>query len=134
MADNTFRETGIYKDINLSFTKHPLTNDIGVKTDREAIKQAVQTLVLTNFYERPFHPEIGGNVRALLFEQASPITTNNIKDAIRETLFNHEPRVEVIDIDVNDASDRNAYDVRLVFNINSVPDPVSLDLVLTRLR
>ena len=64
----------VYKDINLSFIKHPITGDITSVTNADAIKRSVKHLVLSNFNERPFEPHIGANVTALLFEQANPFT------------------------------------------------------------
>ena len=70
------RNAQIFKDINLSLAKHPITGDIATLTNIEAVKRSVRNLINTNFYERPFHPEIGSNVRSILFEPVSPVTAS----------------------------------------------------------
>lgn len=133
-TQHTFKRSNIFRDIDLSFSRHPLTNDVGVKTDVNAINQSLRSLVATNFYERPFQPEIGCNIRALLFEPADPITIADLRQAITDTITNHEPRVQLLDLVIEDLSDNNAYNVRIVYQINMTQDPVHLDVILERLR
>lgn len=134
MADNTFERNNLYRDFDLSFTRHPLTNDVSVKNDVAAISQSIRTLVQTNFYERRFHPEIGSRARALLFENANPITINNIRQQIHEVIFNYEPRAIVRDIIVENNIERNAYSIRVSFSTNNLDDTTDLTMTLERLR
>ena len=134
MADNTFQRSNLYKDFDLNFTRHPLTNDVSTKADVNAIKQSIRTLVQTNFYERRFHPEVGSRARALLFENANPITINNIRQQVREVIFNYEPRATVRDIIVEDNTARNAYTIRVSFSTNNLDDTTDLTMTLERLR
>ena len=79
VSNNSKRATRIYKDLDLDFGRNVVTNDVNKLTDVEAVKRSVRNLIQTNHFERPFHPEIGGNVRALLFELISPLTALNLQ-------------------------------------------------------
>lgn len=124
----------IYSDLDISFTRNPLTRDVARVTDERAIAQSLRNLVFTNFNERRFHPEIGSNIRALLFENFSPITTSNIRQAIQEIANNYEPRVIIDDIVIVERPEQNSYGVKIVYRINNIERVQTLDLVLERLR
>lgn len=128
------RNTRIYTDIDLNFTPNPSTGDVAVKYDDQAIKQSVKTLVMTQFYERPFHPEIGSQVYGLLFEPMSPILQSMIETAITNTIANHEPRVTLIRVDVNMDSNNNAIAISITFRINNTTTPLNVDFTLYRSR
>ena len=123
-----------WSDLDLDFLSHPTTNDIVKKKDVEAIKRSVRNLILTNKFERPFHPEIGSDITATLFEIVSPTTAIVLQSAIREVLTNFEPRVRLIDISVLGDIDKNGYYVTIKFQPINTPDPVKIDLFLERLR
>jgi len=123
-----------YSDLDLFFIKHPILNDITPLRDIDAVKQAVVNLVLTNFYERPFHPEIGGNVSAKLFEPADRFTASEIRDEIKEVLKNYEPRVNGVNVAVYDQSDANAYTVTIAFNVIYLQAETEVTFNLQRLR
>jgi phage baseplate assembly protein W len=123
-----------WSDLDLDFLSHPTTNDIVKKKDVEAIKRSVRNLILTNKFERPFHPEIGSDITATLFEIVSPTTAVVLQSAIREVLTNFEPRVRLIDISVLGDIDKNGYYVTIKFQPINTPDPVKIDLFLERLR
>jgi len=74
VSNKSKRSSRIYKDLDLDFNRNVVTNDVNKLTDAEAVKRSVRNLIQTNHFERPFHPEIGGNVRALLFEPVTPLT------------------------------------------------------------
>ena len=86
------RNSRKFRDIDLSFTRNTVTNDVNVVDDVVAIKRAVQNLVQTNYYERPFHPELGCGVRELLFENYTPMTGIFIRRKVEEVLNNYEPK------------------------------------------
>ena len=132
--NHEFQRKSIYKDFDLSFSRHPLTNDVGVKTDANAINQSIRNLLNTSFYERSFHPEIGSNIREILFEPADAITINDLKISIRNIIGNYEPRATLIDLIVTDNSEKNAYGVMVVYRINLEREPITLNVVLKRLR
>jgi len=133
-TNNSKRSTRIFSDLNLNFTKNPATKDVARLTDIEAVKRSVRNLVLTNRFERPFHPEIGSSVRDLLFENVSPLTAVLLKDRIAEVINNFEPRVGLVDVNVNDQPDRNEYVVAVSFYVLNSPEPTDITVYLQRLR
>ena len=123
-----------YVDLDLDFARHPVTNDIVKIEDVNAVKRSVRNLVNTQFYERPFHPELGCGVRDLLFEQYTPMTGIFIRRKIEEVLNNYEPRARISSIQVNEQEDRNALDVVINFYVLNLPNPVSVTTTLQRIR
>ena len=121
-------------DLDLDFNSHPITKDIVTKTDVEAVKRSVRNLILTNRYERPFQPEIDGGVTRHLFQLSTPSTKLDIKTAIQVAIANFEPRVQLIDVFVGGDLDRNGFDVTINFRVINVPEPVTIELFLERLR
>ena len=109
----------LYSDFDLSFIANPNNGDITIKKDIDAIKQSVKNLVFTDLHERPFQPNLGSRVRGLLFELTDVWTALDIQDEITMTIENHEPRVELIDVEVTDESDKNRVRVVIIFNIIS---------------
>jgi phage baseplate assembly protein W len=128
------RNTRTYSDLDFNFTAHPVTKDLVRRYDENAIKAAVKNLVLTNNFERPFHSEIGSPIRRLLFDLATPMFAITLKRAIIDVITNFEPRVEIIDVIINDQSDSNAVYVRIEFRIVNTQRPLAVDLLLERTR
>ncbi len=128
------RNARIFSDLDLNFTAHPVTKDIVRKYDDNAIKQSLKNLILTSNYERPFHSEIGSQVRSLLFEPASPMLAVSMRKAIFDLVNNFEPRVELIDVVVDFNPDGNTFYVTITFKIVNTERPLTLDLVLERTR
>ena len=118
---NQKRSSRVYKDLNLNFTTNPVTSDVTTVTDVNAVKRSVRNLLLTNHYDRPFHPEIGSNVQALLFENFGPITANQLTRTIEEMIANFEPRARVESVECFPLQDRNTYDVRIYFYVENMP-------------
>ena len=102
-------------DLDLHFNIHPIKKDLSLSTGTQAIIRSVKSLVLTNFYEVPFHPEIGSNIRALLFEPVSILTSNYIDKEIRNVIRNFEPRVKVLAVDITIPTDENSYIITAAF-------------------
>ena len=124
----------VYSDLDLSFAKHPVYNDIMPLKDIEAVKQSVRNLLLTNRGERLFRPTMGSGVFDLLFENAGVFTYQAVRDNIMDTLKILEPRVNQISVDISDDSDNNTLNVRVQFNITGVANNQSVDFYLERLR
>ena len=124
-----------YTDLDLFFGKKATSRDISKVTDIQAVKRAVRNLVLTNHYEKPFHPEIGSGVRGILFEPMTPITAHILTRKIEDVIENFEPRVRLINVIAYPNLDRNAYEVSVEFYIVNMPtELVDLTLFLERLR
>ena len=123
-----------YKDLDIDFTRHPVTNDVIKIEDVNAVKRSVRNLVNTQFYERHFHPELGCGVRDLLFENFTPMTGIFIRRKIEEVLVNYEPRANISSIAVNENQDRNGINVEVNFYVLNLPNPVSVTTTLQRIR
>lgn len=123
-----------YSDIDLTFNRHPVSNDVVLSIDDQAIIRSVRNLILTNHYERPFHPEIGSNVRKMLFEPISPLTANYLQREIEDTIRNYEPRVNLKSVVVQVDPDLNYYMAIITFFIINKTEPITINFVLQRLR
>ena len=123
-----------FSDLNLKLTKHPIRKDIIPLKDDAAIKNAVKNLLISNFYERPFQPTLGANLRGLLIEPAGPITVNRLATAIKDVLKLREKRIEVLNLDIKDNRDNNAYKIYLTFKIKEFDEVNEVEVELRRLR
>jgi hypothetical protein len=102
--------------------------------DADAIKRSIRNLMLTGQYERLFQPNMGGNLKQLLFEPITPLTQHSIELAIKDTITAYEPRVKIISLNVNVSPDENGYSVVLLFAIDQLSDVTTVDFFLERLR
>ena len=136
--NNANVDTYIYKDLSLFFTPNPVSGDVTMVTDVQDIKRSVRNLVMTNRFEKPFHPEIASHVRDLLFEPFTPVTINLLRNRIETVLENYEPRVTLTDVEVEDPGfqrmDNNELNVRIFFTLKNDPEIQSVDILLERLR
>lgn len=123
-----------YADLDLKFRVNPSSRDIRPVKDLGAIKNSVRNLILTNKLERPFQPEIGSNLTKLLFEPSDPVTISLIKEDIINTIENHEPRVSLRLVEVEDYSDRNAYFVSVDFRVVSLNTEAQIEFYLERVK
>ena len=118
---NEKRSSRIYRDLNLNFNAHPVTGDVVTITDVNAIKRSIRNLLLTNHYDRPFHPEIGSNISQLLFENFGIITGTMLSKEIEDMINNYEPRAMVETVEAFPVPDTNTYDVRIYFYVENMP-------------
>ena len=124
-----------YKDLDLFFSKKAITKDINKVTDIQAVKRSIRNLVLLNYYEKPFHPEISGGVREMLFENMTPITAFIIAKKIEDVIENYEPRAKLIGVRASPNLDTNEYEVTIEFYVVNAPtELVDLTVFLERLR
>ncbi len=119
----TKRKSRVFKDISFSFSPHPVTKDLPVLSDERAIVRSVRNLVETIPTERFFNSLIGTDIRDSLFNNFTSGTVMVIEDQIRSTIRNFEPRVGEICVEVNAVQDRNALNVKVVFDINGLDVP-----------
>ena len=124
-----------YKDLDLFFTKKATTKDINKVSDIQAVKRSIRNLVQLNHYEKPFHPEIAGGVRVMLFENMTPITAVIIGKKVQDVIENYEPRAQVVGVKSTPDLDRNSYEITIEFYVKNAPtELVDLSLFLERLR
>ena len=128
------RNSRSFRDIDLDFSRNAVTNDVNVVEDVIAIKRAVKNLVQTNFYERPFQPELGCGIRELLFEPFTPMIKIFLQRKLEEVLINYEPRIQLQNVTVDDDQDHNRLVVDIYFYIVGVPGPQSVSTFLQRVR
>ena len=133
--NNTARATTQYTDLDLFFGRKSSNSDIRQVTDAQAVKRSLRNLVQLNTYEKPFHPEIAGGVRELLFEPMSPLVAVVIARKIEDVITNFEPRARLVSVRTFPDLDRNAYEVSVEFYIVNAPtELVDFSIMLERLR
>ena len=128
------RVNRIYSDLDLDFTRNPVTSDIVKLNDVDSVKRSVKNLIQTNHYERPFHPEIGSDIRGLLFENMTPLTALNLERKVQEVLVNFEPRAKVTSVVAEPNVDANSYHLQISFYVVGIQTPVVVETFLQRLR
>ena len=133
-SNESKRSSRIYKDLNLGFQQNTATKDIQKITDVEAVKRSVRNLINTNHYEKPFHPEIGSNLRAMLFENMTPQMNHVISKQIEMLIKNYEPRCRLVQVNTKPMFDRNGYACQISFYVVNHPEPVAVESFLERLR
>ena len=133
--NNIDRNVRQYTDLDLFFNKKATSKDISKVTDIQAVKRSVRNLILTDYYEKPFHPEIGSGVRGILFEPMTPITAHILTLQIENVIENFEPRARLISVTAFPDLDRNSYECTIEFYVANTPtELVDLTVFLERLR
>ena len=127
-------QTRTYSDFNVAFFPNPITGDLTKVTGVNSVVQSIISLIQLNHYEKPFHPEIGGNIRKLLFEPADNITCNLLSNEIKAVINNFEPRATVLGVYVDATNDGNGFNVVIEFSILTLADPITITTFLERLR
>ena len=124
-----------YSDLDLFFGKRPVGSDVNRITDVVSIKRALRKLLNLNTFEKPFHPEISGGIREMLFENMTPMTAAVITRKVEDVIEAFEPRCRLVAVRTIPDLDRNAYNVTIEFYIQNAPTELAtLDVMLERLR
>ena len=134
LTNQSKRSSRIYKDLNLDFQQNTATKDIQKMLDVESVKRSVRNLINLNHYEKPFHPEIGSNLRGMLFEIISPQMTHFIGKQIELLIKNYEPRCKLVEVKNKPNLERNGYSVSISFYVVNHSQPVQVEIFLERLR
>lgn len=125
--------TRTFSDLDGLFGINPRTKDVALKTDDNAIRTALRNLILTNHFERPFHPEIGCQIHNLLFENDHPTTLLVVERAIKDTITKFEPRVILLAVDVN-SHENNEVTIAIEYKIKNTDVPRTFTTTFTRVR
>ena len=133
-TNESLRSARIYKDLDLDFQINSATKDIQTLTDIESVKRSVRNLIKLNHYEKPFRPEIGSNLRAMLFENITPQINHAISKQIDLLIRNYEPRCRLVQLNVQPDVDRNGYRASISFFVINHPERVEVETFLERLR
>jgi len=134
LTNKSKRSARIFSDLNLDFAQNPATKDIQKIEDVDAVKRSVRNLINTNYYERPFRPSLGSNLRAMLFELYSPQMSHAISKEIDLLIKNYEPRARLVNVKTNSDPERNGYEVSISFYVVNFPEQVQVQAFLERLR
>lgn len=134
MAGVKTKKKEIFSDLDLGFFAHPITRKVSRKVNRDAVRQSVKSLILTDYYERPFKSNIGCSIRYYLFELFTPAIKQQMENTIREVISNYEPRADVIEVLVEERREEHALIVSVAFMIINDPEPIVLDVILERVR
>ena len=112
-----------FKDINLSFKRHPVTNDVVVIRDEDAIKRSVRNIIFTILGEKPFEPNFGSVISESLFDLSTSLNEIRVSDEIKQSLLNYEPRIDNIDVTVTVTPDTNEMNCTVQYEIVGLPTP-----------
>ena len=134
VSNKSKRSARIFKDLNLDFQQNSATKDIQRVEDVEAVKRSVRNLISLNHYEKPFHPEIGSNLRAMLFENITPQMNHIISKNVELLIKNYEPRCRLVQVNTQPMFDRNGYACQISFYVVNYPEQVEIESFLERLR
>ena len=130
----TIARQATYKDIDFSFKQNPNTNDVGIKKDNASISQSVLNILRTNHGERPFNFDFGANLRSYLFENMSNITAANMATSINTALANYEPRIEVLNTNIQANADANDVNITVTGRVKSSNEIIDISTTIERLR
>ena len=124
----------LYVDLDLKFQKRPVTGDVSLSYDEQAVIRSVRNLLSTKHYERPFQPTLGAGIDALLFELITPLTGSLLTDEIKRVISNWEPRARIYSLNVAVLPEQNAYSVSIIFYIGNNVTPTGINIILARSR
>jgi phage baseplate assembly protein W len=123
-----------YRDLDLNFNRHPLTNDVTQLTESESVKRALRNVLSFKRYEKPFHPEINSGIYDSLFENVSSLQLDAMKTAVQLLVKKYEPRVILYDVVILPNLDGNSFSVTLTYSIINIQTPVSFTFNVQRNR
>jgi len=132
MAQIARQET--YKDVDFTFKQNPNTNDIGIKKNNESVKQSVLNILRTNHGERPFNYNFGANLRSYLFENMTNITAAQMSTSVSTALANHEPRLEVLNVNIQARAMENEVTITVTGMVRSSNEVLDISTTIERLR
>ena len=120
-----------FKDINLSFKRHPVTNDVVTIRNEDAIKRSVRNIIFTILGEKPFEPNFGSVINESLFDLNTSLNEIRVSDEIRSSLLIYEPRISNVDVTVTVAPDTNEMNCTIQYDITGIPAPTQeVDVLL----
>ena len=124
----------VYSDFYSNFDLELVKRDLLSYKNEDSVKRSIRNILLTDKGERFFNPTFGSDIRKMLFENFSPSTEQVVADLIKTAIGNHEPRANVIDVNVSGNPDQNSMYINIVFSVINKAEPVTLELILNRIR
>lgn len=134
VTPRTRKIESVYSDFHKDLTVNPFSNDLALKKDEEAVKEALKNIIFMDKGEKLFQPTFGGNIRAMLFELNTPVTLKLIQEQIKTTINNYEPRVELIDVEVYSLIDDNSVVIKIIYALRNREEPLQIEFILERVR
>lgn len=134
LITQTQRKIDTYSDFTNNLARHPVTNQLVVLKNEDAVRQAFKNLIYTNIFARFFNPFFGTNVTASLFELDTPFIIEDLTTAINLSARQFEPRVQIVNLSILDAPNQNGIAINIVFQLVNNPALVTLPIVLKRAR
>jgi len=128
------KKIDLFTDFKKDLEKSPISSDLTLYKNEDAVKEAIKNLLLTDKGERLMQPNLGGNIKAMLFENLNPGTLKLIEEQVRSTIELHEPRADLIDVTVTSNIDDNIVKITIEFYISSNQQPLTLSVFLERTR
>ena len=129
-----FKKKEYYSDFLINFDMNPVTGTLARVINEDSIKQSLKNLILTNRTERPYNPNVGSRINALLFDPLDNFTAENIKNEIKETVEAFEPRAIINEIYVYPDDERNGFTINIIFSTINIPQETRIELFLQRVR
>lgn len=126
--------TRLYSDIDFTFTKKPVSADVALSYDAQAVVRSIRNLLNTKHYDRLFNPDLGTNLDRLLFENFSVLSNASIQKEVSTMIRNYEPRASLKSVVVSSVPDKNAYNVTITFYIENAATPTTTTILLERNR
>ncbi len=130
----TTKKRSLYSDFHKDLTVNPISEDLAIKRDEEAVKESLKNLLLTDRGERLFQPTLGGDIRATLFENNTPMTIKILEEKVKAVINNFEPRVNLIEVKINSEYNSERVQIIVYFYIRNVNAPLSVTVFLERTR
>lgn len=130
----TTQKDPVFSDFYNNFNVHPQNKRLALYTDEQAVRRSLRNILSTNTKERLFNPEFGGGLRRFLFEDISVMTSDLIKDAIKDSIQKYEPRARIVDVLVISNEFAHSYDVSVYYEVINNANPQTLQLTLYRVR
>jgi phage baseplate assembly protein W len=128
------RRNEFYADVRKDLFPNLVNADVSRRIDEESVKESVKNLVLTETGERLFQPNVGCDIKRMLFENFTTQTKLSMESSIRTTIEQYEPRCQLLSVDARTTESENAVSITIIFNIINIQEPVELVLTLERTR
>ena len=126
--------TKVFSDIDFTFTPKPVTGDVALSYDQQAVIRSIRNLILTRPFEKKFNPDIGSSVDALLFEPSTIITSTALENEISNVIKNWEPRASLQSVRASVNPDQNSYNITITFFVINQATPTTITVLLERNR
>jgi len=126
--------TKIYSDIDFTFTRKPVTNDVALSYDAQAVARSIRNLLSCKHYERLWNPDLGSNIETILFEPISTSSKTSLENEVREMIDKYEPRVNLKSVVVTTSPDSNSYSISITYYLVNATIPTTTTILLERNR